>query len=386
MRSHSYLNSAKVILEQYKGDIPLAAWLKTYFAANKRFGSKDRKQVANLCYSYYRLGNAFKNKEIEERLLLGLFLSSQVSSFVLQEQKPEWNAIIERSPAEKLRYLNAGDELPQVFRWQEELSKEIESIPFNLSFFNQPSLYLRIRPGKKPYVEEQLTSAGVPYTMKSATCMIVENGVKLENVLSIDKDVVIQDYSSQQVINSLKGLRKENESFTAWDCCAASGGKSILLKDVYPKVQLTTSDVRQSILHNLRSRFERAGIASYNSFVADLYASNFESGRKYDLVLCDAPCTGSGTWSRTPEQLFFFTAERISYYADLQKRIALNAIKAVKKGGYFLYITCSVFVEENEEMVAIIEKESGLQLIEATYHKGYDQKADTLFSALFQLR
>lgn len=386
MRSYSYINSAKSILEQYKGEMPLAAWLKSYFAANKKYGSKDRKQIAHLCYSYYRLGHAFKHHSIEERLLLGVFLSSQNPVFVLQELRPEWNEQIQRSPKEKLELVQTSDELNKIFPWQQQLSSDIEVDAFATSFLIQPDVYLRIRPGKKSLVEQQLSNAQIPYQLKGENCIAVESGVKLEDVIAIDKDVVIQDYSSQQVLTNLQNHLITKQKFTAWDCCAASGGKSILLKDTYPNAELTATDIRESILINLRSRFRQAGITQFNSYVADVSSNGFKSATSFDVVLCDAPCSGSGTWSRTPEQLYFFEEEKIHYYSDLQKRIALNASKAVKRGGYFVYITCSVFKEENEAVVDFLQEKSGLQLLNSTYHRGYQQKADTLFSAVFQLR
>ncbi|MFN2440108.1 MAG: Fmu (Sun) domain-containing protein, partial [Chitinophagaceae bacterium] len=105
----------------------------------------------------------------------------------------------------------------------------------------------------------------------------------------------------------------------------------------------------------------------------------------FDLIICDAPCTGSGTWSRTPEQLYFFKEEKIEYYAGLQKKIAVNAIKALKKGGHLLYITCSVFKKENENIVEYLQQNTSLQLKSMRYFKGYDKQADTLFTALFTL-
>jgi len=385
MRSYSYINSAKNILEQYNGDIPLAAWLKSYFAAHKKYGSKDRKQISHLCYSFYRLGHAFTSYDIEERLLLGVFLSSQSSVFVLQELKPEWNGMIQLSPLEKLQHLNASPELERLFPWQQHLSEEIAANDFTTSFLIQPLVYLRLRPGKRAVVLQQLADAQMPYQLIADDCIAVESSTKLDEVLAINKDVVVQDYSSQQVLNGFKKYMGANERFSAWDCCAASGGKSILLKDAFPNVNLTSSDIRESILHNLRSRFKQANITQYNSFVADVSKSNFKPLTAFDLVLCDAPCSGSGTWSRTPEQLYFFQKEKIQYYADLQKRIAMNASNALKANGYFLYITCSVFKEENEEVVEFLKKERGLKLLEAIYHKGYHQKADTLFSAVFKL-
>ena len=110
--------------------------------------------------------------------------------------------------------------------------------------------------------------------------------------------------------------------------------------------------------------------------------SAFAFQKKFDLVICDAPCSGSGTWNRTPEQLFFFKKEKIDQYARLQKQIVSNASKALKKNGYFLYITCSVFEKENEAVVDFIENNLPLQLKSMEYLKGYDKKADTMFAAL----
>ena len=157
------------------------------------------------------------------------------------------------------------------------------------------------------------------------------------------------------------------------------------MHDHFTNVHLTVSDVRESILINLHKRFAKAGIKNYDCFVGDVSSPNFSIQKKFDLVICDAPCSGSGTWSRTPEQLYFFKKEKIGNYASLQKKIVSNAVKALKKNGCFLYITCSVFKKENEEVVEFIKSNHSLQLIEMRYLKGYDQKADTLFAALFTL-
>ena len=71
---------------------------------------------------------------------------------------------------------------------------------------------------------------------------------------------------------------------------------------------------------------------------------------------------------------------------NLQKKIVANTAKAVRKGGYFLYMTCSVFKKENEEVVEFLQSNTSLQLQEMQYLKGYDKKADTLFTALFLMK
>ncbi|RYZ26315.1 MAG: Fmu (Sun) domain-containing protein, partial [Chitinophagaceae bacterium] len=343
MHVHSYLQSAVTILQLYDGNIPFAAWLKNYFKQNKKFGSKDRKAIGDLCFCFFRLSNAFAEKSIQERISIGQFLCHANSPFV-NELKPEWQPFLALSIPEKLKAINADEDIA-ISPFSQELSPEIENGTFSLSHLVQPDLFLRTRPGKQETVIQKLNAGAVSFTIES-DCVRLANTSKIDDILELDSDVVVQDKSSQQVLNPLKE-NWNKDSFTAWDCCAASGGKTILLHDIFPKAQLTVSDIRESILHNLRSRFRRAGIHQYQSFVADVSASSFRSNRKYDVIICDAPCSGSGTWGRTPEQLHFFKHDRIDYYADLQKRIAANASKSLNKDGMFVYITCSVFKKEN---------------------------------------
>lgn len=387
MHSHSYLNTVKKIIQSYDGSIPLALWLKHFFKTDKKFGSRDRKEISHACYSYYRLGNAFLNSNIDERVLIGLFLCSASSNKILQELKPEWNQKVSLDVNEKINFLNAQEELKKIFSFSRDLSKEIDLVLFNRSFLIQPDLYLRIRPNKKDKVIQQLQTASIPFSLTEESCIQLPNQSKLDEVIKMDEDAVIQDYNSQRVTEILNNyhLQTTNCKLSVWDCCAASGGKSILIYDHFPDIDLTVSDVRESILINLQKRFKKAGIKNYQSFVADVSSSKFEINKKFDLVICDAPCSGSGTWSRTPEQLHFFKEEKIDQYSNLQKKIAFNAAKALKKEGFLLYITCSVFKNENEEVVDFIQQRLSLQLQFMQYLKGYDKKADTLFTALFSL-
>jgi 16S rRNA (cytosine967-C5)-methyltransferase len=385
VRIQSYLLSAAQVLQQYRGDQPFATWLKAYFAAHKKFGSRDRKQVSHLCYSYYRLGRAFMDLSTEERLLTSLFLTSEAPNAYLEALPPEWNERAGKSLEEKLAFLNAEEEGANIFPWRGELSDQIEPRPFAASFLQQPHLYLRLRPGKERTVLRKLEAAGIAAVQKDARCLQLPNSTRIEEVIAVDEDAVVQDYSSQQVLDPLKA-KANGQAWnpSVWDCCAASGGKSLLAHDLFGGIELTVSDIRQSILHNLQARFRRAGLVGYKSFVADLASPKFSTNMKYDVVLCDAPCSGAGTWSRTPEQLFFFEQGKVDYYADLQKKIATSAVRGVRSGGYFVYITCSVFRKENEDVAAFLAQKKGLQLQSQHYFKGYSNRADTLYMALFQ--
>lgn len=385
MRSHSYLLTAKKIINSYDGVVPLATWLKQFFKSDKKFGSKDRKQISHLCYCFFRLGNAFQTISSEERMLTALFLCTDGSNKILEELRPEWNEKISLPVVEKLDILSARKEIENIFLLATEVSKEIEQQPFNLSFLIQPNLYLRIRAGKKKKILQQLEKAEIKFVLLGEDCIQLSNQSKVDELLNIDEDVIIQDYNSQRTLQLLQNFKPQNQNskLSSWDCCAASGGKSILFYDHFQHAQLTVSDIRESILINLQKRFKRAGIKNYDWFIADVSSPGFTIQKKFDLVICDAPCSGSGTWGRTPEQLSFFKKEKIERYVNLQKQIVSNASKALKKGGYFLYITCSVFEKENESVVNFVEENLSLQLKAMEYLKGYDKKADTLFAALF---
>lgn len=359
---HSYINSAVAILKAYSGTEPFHLYIKKYFAANKKYGSKDRKQIATLCYNYFRLGHAAKNISTEERIQL----------------------------AEKIANgeLTIGNDqlVKEIFSFADELSEGIEVEKFNRSFLIQPELFLRIRPGNLNRVTGKLAGAALSYKSISENCIALPNSTKIDAVIHLDKEAVIQDYNSQRVGEFFQlPIANCQLPISVWDCCAASGGKSIMAHDLIKNIELTASDKRESILQNLHKRFAKAGINNYHSFVADLENSKFKiQNSKFDLIICDAPCTGSGTWSRTPEQLFYFKKESIDRYADLQKKIIENVIAYLKQGGHFLYVTCSVFKKENEAVAEFIQQKFHLKLQKMEVLKGYEIKADTMFAALLQ--
>jgi 16S rRNA (cytosine967-C5)-methyltransferase len=151
------------------------------------------------------------------------------------------------------------------------------------------------------------------------------------------------------------------------------------------KVRLTVSDIRKNILFNLDARLSAAGINIYNKFTADLSVrSGLDAEEKFDIVICDAPCTGSGTWARTPEQQYAVKAEDIQAFASRQLSMLKNILPHVSPGGLLVYITCSVFAKENEAVVdELLKYNKSIKLVQKSYYKGYELDADTLFSAVF---
>jgi 16S rRNA (cytosine967-C5)-methyltransferase len=326
------------------------------------------------------------NVSLEEKLLAALFLCSGQSNEILAALKPEWNKQVGLSLHEKLSIINDSLLIDEVFPWKEELSAGIDFEKYCASFLTQPDLFLRLRPGKEETVKEKLHKAGIDFRMVSDSCIALGNATKVDSVIELDKEAVVQDYSSQQVASFLpvRPGRSDRGPFRLWDCCAGSGGKSIMLFDMNPEIELTVSDIRESILSNLKTRFQNAGINNYKAAVLDLTKTPPIINNRHSIIIADLPCTGSGTWSRTPEQLYFFNDKKMNEYASLQKKIVSNVIPHLKPGGFLLYITCSVFRKENEEMVEYISKNFELQLLKMEVLKGYEKKADTLFAALLQ--
>lgn len=381
-RFHSYLNSTVTLLQHYKGEEPFAVYLKKQFAANKKFGSKDRKQIAHCCYCYFRAAHILQDRSVDEQVLAAVFLCSAVPDPVITALKPEWQDKFSLSAVEKLKWLGIQASITDLFPWTSALTEGIDPVAFAASFLQQPDVFIRIRPGHHATLRSLFLSKEISFTEISNTCFAFSSGTRLDDYLSTNREAVIQDYNSQQV-GELMEFVKRTDWIDVWDACAASGGKSIMAKDRLGKIRLTVSDIRESILHNLKKRFSEAGIGNFQTLVADLATADpLSPGDLFDLVIADVPCSGSGTWGRTPEQLYYFRENKIADYQHLQQRILRTVLPHVKPGGYLLYITCSVFRQENEDQVALIAKDQRFTLIRQECLKGYDRKADTMFAAL----
>ena len=380
-RYYSYLNTTKEVVANYNGEIPLAAWLKQFFATRKQMGSRDRREVSAMVYQYYRLGKLI-DATFEERIAAALFLCRQEPSELLGLLNPTLNEQITLPTKEKVALITTED-IGNIFPFIDEIEQTTKQEAFYLSHLIQPDLFIRIRPKHGATVRRKLQEHGIAFKELENDCLSFSNATALDTVLSVDKEVVIQDYSSQQVGSFLSNLKNIKN---VWDCCAASGGKSILAVDILGKLNLTLSDKRPTIINNLRKRLDRAGINQHKVFAADITKPfNELKGEKFDLIICDAPCSGSGTWGRMPENLGSFKKESIGEYAELQRKIVTNAIPYLATKGYFLYITCSVYKAENEEVVSyILTKFPHLSLVKKQLIEGYEKRADTMYAALFQ--
>lgn len=366
-------------LDNYKHDVPLSKYLKEFYKRNKQMGSKDRKMLSHMMYSYFRLGRACVDNTFEERLYIALLLTSTETDTSLAMFKPEWASKATDSFEKKIDFIKSMQSdfmLEDVFPLQNLLSTEINKTAFIHSHFIQPDLFLRAVKGKEQKLIDFLNAQNINFVREGA-CFRLANASKIEEPTEYLYEV--QDKSSQATQAFMHP--KVNEYW--WDCCSASGGKSLLLKEVEADAYLMCSDNRESILSNLDERFKRAGITKYKRRLIDLKAEiqSFEP-ETFDGIIVDAPCTGSGTWARTPERIVQVDENNVQYFSDLQFAITDNAIQFLKKGKDLIYITCSAFALENEMVIDRLKAKHSITVKEMKYIEGYGDRADTMFVAL----
>lgn len=172
--------------------------------------------------------------------------------------------------------------------------------------------------------------------------------------------IEVQDHGSQ--LACLAAGAKPGE--TVIDLCAGAGGKTLgLAAAMQNQGVLVACDTDLGRLRQLRPRAERAGAGIINQQLlnpgqelAMLEAHHAAA----DLVLVDAPCSGTGTWRRKPEAKWRLTSEALEKYAQVQDRLLDIAAALTKPGGRIAFVTCSLLDTEGADRVAaFLERNSG---------------------------
>ena len=120
----------------------------------------------------------------------------------------------------------------------------------------------------------------------------------------------------------------------------------ILKKIEAYKLDEIAADVVNKRLENIRPRLQRAGVEAELVLIGQNGGGLEDLNGQADLVFVDAPCSGSGTWRRRPEDAWRLTAEEVEKLHGLQVRILSQATKLVKPGGRLVYVTCSLLDAE----------------------------------------
>jgi 16S rRNA (cytosine967-C5)-methyltransferase len=137
------------------------------------------------------------------------------------------------------------------------------------------------------------------------------------------------------------------------DLCAGAGGKALALAAAAPGAQILAADANRSRLSKLAPRAARAGAAIETRLVnPPRELQDLDDWRgSADLVLVDAPCSGSGTWRRNPEARWRLTPDRLAKLVALQRHLLDTAAELVRPGGALVYAVCSLLTREGAGQV-----------------------------------
>ncbi len=183
----------------------------------------------------------------------------------------------------------------------------------------------------------------------SAALNVTEGTRKIRNSLTYaDGLVELQDAASQAVVDALP----LEAGMHILDYCAGGGGKALAMA-VHKGCTVAAHDVNPNRMKDLAPRAERAGV-----HIAQLATDDLDEHGPFDLVFCDAPCSGSGSWRRAPEGKWSLTEEKLAALVETQAEVLETAAALVGEAGVLAYATCSMLRVENDDQVARFVQEN----------------------------
>ena len=208
-----------------------------------------------------------------------------------------------------------------------------------------PSTAIRLR---TPTAEQQLNQEGI--TLLPGCLLAYARRVQAGDVTRTKtfraSQIVIQDEASQ-LIGALVGHGSQ-----ILDCCAAPGGKTLAIADLNPAAAITALE-----LHSHRARLLQKLMHAHRSHsptqiqIVNADAQHLPISLRFDRVLADVPCSGTGTLARNPEIKWRLTPDDLAQLHQRQVAILRSALAQVAPGGRLIYSTCSLEKEENENVV-----------------------------------
>ena len=224
----------------------------------------------------------------------------------------------------------------------------------------KPNIYLRVnrtklRPGQSmDYLVGQIIGRLIDQGLEASRVEGLEEAIKVKGLKSIDKHPLFREgYVSVQDISSIlvaKVMDPKRES-RVLDLCAAPGGKSTHIGELMENTgHLISQDIFDHKIKLMNIYAERLGLKNMEAKLGDALVLNEDYIGKFDYVLCDVPCSGMGIVRRKPE-IKYKKEEEVENLPDLQYQILENASSYLKEGGILIYSTCTIFKQENTDVV-----------------------------------
>ena len=313
---------------------PADALVQRYFKTRRYAGSKDRRAVRELVFRAIRRSgevpadgrNAMLGVAQDDSDFAALFDGSPHGPAAHGEGETGASAaLLPRWIESQLSALVAPEEWPAL----------LERAPLDLR--------VNVARTSRDAVAEQFEGAEATRLSTWGLRLPIDTRVD-DHPAFTDGLVEVQDEGSQLIAQACAPA----EDMRILDLCAGAGGKALALAAAAPGARIIASDTNRARLSQLAPRATRAG-ALIDTRLIDggrEAAQLADLDGKCDVVLIDAPCSGSGTWRRNPEGRWRLTPERLDRVAKLQARLLDIAVPLVKPGGALVYATCSILARE----------------------------------------
>ena len=330
----SVLRLAERIIRATDRDHPADALLRQALQPQKTFVAGQRTQITRAVFCYFRwLGWLERQRPIAEQIKQALELAQRVarntSSFsdadLVARAVPDW----------------ARTELEITAAFARALQSE-------------PKLWLRAQPSQGRALAEKLGDCRVfsPGTLSDTLEYFGERDL-FRTAEFHHGDFELQDISSQAV--GLICAPQPGEAW--WDACAGEGGKLLHLSALMNNRGLIwASDRAAWRLQRLKRRAARAKVFNYRAVTWN-GGPKLPTKTKFDGVLVDAPCSGTGTWQRNPDGRWTTTLRDIEELTEVQKQLLGNSLQALKPGGKLVYAVCTLTRSETSGVVEFFEKQ-----------------------------
>ena len=311
--------------------------IQRYFKTRRYAGSKDRRAVRELAFRAIRRSG--ERPESGRAAMIGL-ADDDAQLLDLFDGSPHGPAA--REPAETPA---GASDIPQWIR--PLLSEHVAEVEWPALLERAP-LDLRANVAKIGRDDLLGQFDGATPTPLSPWGLRLASDSKVDDHPAfVDGLIEVQDEGSQLIALA---CRPENGT-RILDLCAGAGGKALALAAAAPGTEIIASDTNRARLSQLPPRAERAGAA----IAIRLIDGGREAAQLADLegqcdvVLVDAPCSGSGTWRRSPEGRWRLTQGRLDRLGQLQARLLDLAAPLVRPGGALIYATCSIIRAEGTD-------------------------------------
>ncbi len=183
----------------------------------------------------------------------------------------------------------------------------------------------------------------------------LEDSLIIENPKDIFKTKCFKDgfFTVQDGGSSLVAkILNPKENTIVLDLCAAPGSKTCYISEMMNNTgKVIANDLYENKILKIKENAKRLNCNNIETTSYDGTVYNGSMDEKFDYILLDAPCSGSGIVTRKPEIKLYRTEEQVEELIKTQRKLLTNAIKYLKVGGSLVYSTCSIFKEENEEQM-----------------------------------